>query len=70
MGVRRQWAFRQDLRVRHGDEPGLGRALALTGFLAATKIAETATGVVLSATGVLGGANTPSKHSDAAPGGE
>ena len=60
---------RQGHPVRHGGEPGLGAALALTGFLAATKLAETVTGVALSATGVLSGANAPSKRA-AAPGGE
>jgi hypothetical protein len=53
-----------------GGEPGLGSALALTGFLAVTKIAETATGVVLSAAGVLIGADVPPGRADAAPGGE
>ncbi|MDQ7810932.1 hypothetical protein Q5425_45025 [Amycolatopsis sp. A133] len=53
----------------HSGEPGLGSAVALAGFLAATRIAETATGVVLSAAGVLSGAKTPAKHA-AAPGGE
>ncbi|SED63233.1 hypothetical protein SAMN04489727_8663 [Amycolatopsis tolypomycina] len=60
-------------RVRPGDrscEPGLGGALVLTGFLAATKIAEAATGVVLSAAGVLGGADVPPGRAAAAPGGE
>lgn len=60
----------QDRRGRHDGEPGLGQALALTGFLAATKVAETATGIVLSAAGVLSGSNAPSAHADAAPGGE
>lgn len=49
---------------RSDSEPGLGRALALAGFLAAAKIAATATGLVLSATGVLSGANVPSKHDE------
>ncbi|WP_410630589.1 hypothetical protein [Amycolatopsis sp. cmx-4-83] len=49
---------------------GLGGSLALTGLLAAVKIAETATGVVLTATGVLPGANTPKEKAPAWPGGE
>ena len=60
-------------RVRPGEhsrEPGLASALALTGFLAATKIAEAATGVVLSAAGVLSGAGVPPGRAGAAPGGE
>ncbi|WP_086850606.1 hypothetical protein [Amycolatopsis kentuckyensis] len=73
MGVRRQEAFGQraaaEERGARAGEPGLGTAVALTGFLAATKIAETATGVVLSAAGVLRRAKTPPEHA-AAPGGE
>lgn len=49
---------------------GLGGSLALTGLLAAVKIAETATGVVLTATGVLPGASTPKDRAPAWPGGE
>lgn len=49
---------------------GLGGSLALTGLLAAVKIAETATGVVLTATGVLPGANNPRVRAPAWPGGE
>jgi len=49
---------------------GLGGSLALTGILAAVKIAETATGVVLTATGVLPGANPPKERAPARPGGE
>ncbi|RSD20291.1 hypothetical protein EIY87_13460 [Amycolatopsis eburnea] len=49
---------------------GLGGSLALTGLLAAVKIAETATGVVLTATGVLPGASTPKEKAPAWPGGE
>ncbi len=47
---------------------GLGGSLALTGLLAAVKIAETATGVVLTAAGVFPGADPPARA--AAPGGE
>jgi hypothetical protein len=54
----------------HSGEPGLGSALVLTGFLAAAKVAEAATGVVLSAAGVLSGASVPPGRADAAPGGE
>ncbi|WIV60403.1 hypothetical protein [Amycolatopsis nalaikhensis] len=49
---------------------GLGGSLALTGLLAAVKIAETATGVVLTATGVLPGANPPKEKAPAWSGGE
>jgi hypothetical protein len=85
MGVRLQWVFgpvasaaglRRAPREEHHasagqpQRPGLGSALALTGFLAAARIAETATGVVLSAAEVLSGPNTSSKQADAAPGGE
>lgn len=49
---------------------GLGGSLALTGLLAAVKIAETATGVVLTAAGVLPGANPPKERPGAWPGGE
>ncbi|MEU5257866.1 hypothetical protein [Amycolatopsis sp. NPDC021455] len=49
---------------------GLGGSLALTGLLAAVKIAETATGVVLTATGVLPGAHPPKEQAPAWPGGE
>lgn len=49
---------------------GLGGSLALTGLLAAVKIAETATGVVLTATGVLPGARPPKERASAWPGGE
>lgn len=44
---------------------GLGGALALTGVLAAVKLAETATSVVLSATGVFNPGEPPAN-----PGGE
>jgi hypothetical protein len=54
----------------HSGEPGLGSALALTGLLAATKIAEAATGVVLSAAGLLSGTDFPARRAPAAPGGE
>lgn len=56
-----------------GDEYarlGLGGSLALTGLLAAVKIAETATGVVLTAAGVLPGGNPPKERPEAWPGGE
>jgi len=62
-----------DHRVQPGDHSGapeLGSALALTGFLTATKIAEAATGVVPSAAGVLSGTNDPPGRAAAAPGGE
>ncbi|MEV6625323.1 hypothetical protein AB0M83_41670 [Amycolatopsis sp. NPDC051106] len=49
---------------------GLGGSLALTGLLAAVKIAETATGVVLTAAGVLPGASLPKERAPAQPGGE
>jgi hypothetical protein len=49
---------------------GLGGSLALGGLLAAVKIAETATGVVLTAAGVLPGANPPKERPEAWPGGE
>ena len=49
---------------------GLGGSLALTGLLAAVKIAETATGVVLTATGVLPGASPSKERAPAWPGGE
>jgi hypothetical protein len=49
---------------------GLGGSLALTGLLAAVKIAETATGVVLTATGVLPGAGSSKERAPAWPGGE
>jgi hypothetical protein len=49
---------------------GLGGSLALTGLLAAVKIAETATGVVLTAAGVLPGANPPKERPPAWSGGE
>jgi hypothetical protein len=49
---------------------GLGGSLALTGLLAAVKIAETATGVVLTATGVLPGAGSSKERTPAWPGGE
>jgi hypothetical protein len=49
---------------------GLGSSLALGGLLAVVKIAETATGVVLTATGVLPGANPPKERPGAWPGGE
>jgi len=47
---------------------GLGGSLALSGILAAVKIAETATGVVLTATGVLPGAHH--ERAPETPGGE
>ncbi|MDQ7805979.1 hypothetical protein Q5425_19740 [Amycolatopsis sp. A133] len=49
---------------------GLGGSLVLTGLLAAVKIAETATGVVLTATGVLPGATSSKERAPAWPGGE
>jgi len=49
---------------------GLGGSLVLTGLLAAVKIAETATGVVLTATGVLPGASPSKERAPARPGGE
>jgi len=49
---------------------GLGGSLALTGLLAAVKIAETATGVVLTAAGVLPGASPAKERAPAQPGGE
>lgn len=49
---------------------GLGGSLALTGLLAVVKIAETATGVVLTATGVLPGASPSKERAPARPGGE
>lgn len=49
---------------------GLGGSLALTGLLAAVKIAETATGVVLTAAGVLPGASPSKERAPAWPGGE
>lgn len=49
---------------------GLGGSLALTGLLAAVKIAETAAGVVLTATGVLPGAGSSKERAPAWPGGE
>ena len=49
---------------------GLGGSLALTGLLAVVKIAETATGVVLTATGVLPGASPSKERAPALPGGE
>jgi hypothetical protein len=49
---------------------GLGGSLALTGLLAAVKIAETATGVVLTATGVLPGASPSKERAPAWTGGE
>jgi hypothetical protein len=49
---------------------GLGGSLALGGLLAAVKIAETATGVVLTAAGVFPGANPPKERPGAWPGGE
>ncbi|SFW61499.1 hypothetical protein [Amycolatopsis australiensis] len=49
---------------------GLGGSLALTGLLAAVKIAETATGVVLTAAGVLPGATSAKERAPAWPGGE
>jgi hypothetical protein len=49
---------------------GLGGSLALTGLLAAVKIAETATGVVLTATGVWPGASPSKERAPAWPGGE
>ena len=49
---------------------GLGGSLALTGLLAAVKIAETATGVVLTAAGVFPGTNPPKGRAPAWPGGE
>lgn len=49
---------------------GLGGSLALTGVLAAVKLAETATGVVLTAAGVLPGAGTPKDKAPGRPGGE
>lgn len=49
---------------------GLGGSLALTGLLAVVKIAETATGVVLTATGVLPGASPSKERAPAWPGGE
>ncbi|WP_328448222.1 MULTISPECIES: hypothetical protein [unclassified Amycolatopsis] len=49
---------------------GLGSSLALGGLLAVVKIAETATGVVLTAAGVLPGANPPTERPGAWPGGE
>ncbi len=60
-------------RVRPGDhngEPGLGIALVLTGFLAVTKIAEAATGVVLSAAGAFSDSGVPPGRAGAAPGGK
>jgi hypothetical protein len=49
---------------------GLGGSLALTGLLAAVKIAETATGVVLTAAGGLPGTHPPEERVSAWPGGE
>ncbi|QKV77838.1 hypothetical protein HUT10_31685 [Amycolatopsis sp. Hca4] len=49
---------------------GLGGSLALTGVLAVVKIAETATGVVLTAAGVFPGANPPTERAPARSGGE
>ena len=49
---------------------GLGGSLVLTGLLAAVKIAETATGVVLTAAGVLPGATSPKERVSAWSGGE
>lgn len=49
---------------------GLGGSLALTGLLAVVKIAETATGVVLTAAGVLTGAGPSKERAPAWPGGE
>ena len=49
---------------------GLGGSLALTGLLAVVKIAETATSVVLTATGVLPGASPSKERAPAWPGGE
>ncbi|WP_410636996.1 hypothetical protein [Amycolatopsis sp. lyj-346] len=49
---------------------GLGGSLALTGLLAVVKIAEAATGVVLTATGVLPGASPSTERAPASPGGE
>ncbi|MEV7096132.1 hypothetical protein AB0M80_25100 [Amycolatopsis sp. NPDC051045] len=49
---------------------GLGGSLVLTGLLAAVKIAETATGVVLTATGVLPGASPSKERAPARSGGE
>jgi hypothetical protein len=49
---------------------GLGGSLALTGLLAAVKLAETATGVVLTATGVLPGTGSSKERAPARPGGE
>jgi len=64
---------RQRVAQRPEDEfarMGLGGSLALTGLLAVVKIAETATGVVLTATGVLPGVNNPRGRAPAWPGGE
>jgi hypothetical protein len=49
---------------------GLGGSLVLSGLLAAVKIAETATGVVLTATGVLPGAGLSRERAPARFGGE
>ena len=49
---------------------GLGGSLALTGLLAAVKLAETATGMVLTATAVLPGAQPAKDDVPAWPGGE
>lgn len=49
---------------------GLGGSLTLTGVLAAVKIAEAATGVVLTAAGVLPGVSAPKERAPASPGGE
>ncbi|UOZ08153.1 MULTISPECIES: hypothetical protein [unclassified Amycolatopsis] len=49
---------------------GLGSSLALGGLLAVVKIAETATGVVLTATGVLPGGHPPKERPGAWSGGE
>jgi hypothetical protein len=49
---------------------GLGGSLALTGLLAVVKIAETATGVALTAAGVLPGASPAKERAPAWPGGE
>jgi hypothetical protein len=57
-----------DARPEPGDGFGLGRSLALSGLLAAMKLAETATGVVLSAAGVLPGAHP--ERAPVVPGGE
>ena len=61
---------RPESRERECAELGLGGSLALTGLLAAVKIAETATGMVLTATSVLPGAQPAKDDVPAWPGGE